>query len=43
MAMPARSLQGAKQLAVSLEPKGGSPGPGPTGPVVYAGAITPSR
>lgn len=43
MTMPARSLEGAKQLAVSLEPKGGSPSPGPTGPVVYAGAVTPAR
>lgn len=39
VALPARALEGASQLAVSLEPRGGSPGPGPTGPVVYAGTI----
>lgn len=43
MPMPAKALDGATQLAVSLEPKGGSPGPAPTGPVVYAGAIRPGR
>jgi anti-sigma-K factor RskA len=43
MPMPAKALEGAAQLAVSLEPKGGAPGPAPTGPVVYAGAIKPAR
>jgi anti-sigma-K factor RskA len=43
MPMRAEALRGAAQLAVSLEPKGGSPGPGPTGPVVYAGAIKAAR
>lgn len=43
MPLPAKVLEGATQLAVSLEPKGGAPGPAPTGPVVYAGAIKPAR
>jgi anti-sigma-K factor RskA len=29
----------AATLAVSVEPEGGSPGPGPTGPVVASGAL----
>jgi anti-sigma-K factor RskA len=28
-------------LAVTLEPKGGSPDPGPTGPIVAVGKATP--
>lgn len=32
-----KSLHGIPTLAVSLEPKGGSPTGGPTGPVLYAG------
>ncbi len=31
------SLERAQVLAISLEPKGGSPGPAPTGPVLYKG------
>jgi anti-sigma-K factor RskA len=29
----------AATLAISVEPEGGSPGPGPTGPVVASGAL----
>ena len=29
-------------LAVSLEPRGGSPGPAPTGPVILTGTVVPS-
>jgi anti-sigma-K factor RskA len=30
-------------FAISDEPKGGSPGPGPTGPVVYSGPLVPAQ
>ena len=33
------TLQGTPALAVSLEPAGGSPTGGPTGPVLYSGAV----
>jgi len=36
-------MQGAKQLAISMEPAGGSPTKRPTGPVVCSGAIAPVR
>ncbi len=36
-------VQGAYALAVSLEPKGGSPTGQPTGPVVASGSIAPVR
>ena len=36
-------MQGAKQLAISMEPAGGSPTKLPTGPVVCSGAIAPVR
>jgi anti-sigma-K factor RskA len=34
-------LAGAKGLAVSLEPPGGSPTGQPTGPILWTGAIVP--
>jgi anti-sigma-K factor RskA len=30
-------------FAISDEPRGGSPGPGPTGPVVYSGPLVPAQ
>ena len=36
------ALAASKQVAVSLEPPGGSPTGAPTGPVLYVGAITPA-
>ena len=36
------ALAGAKQLAVSLEPSGGSPTGLPTGPVLHVAALTPA-
>jgi anti-sigma-K factor RskA len=36
---PARSLPGVPALAVSLEPKGGSPTGAPTGPVLFTGPL----
>jgi len=33
------ALAGAKTIAVSLEPEGGSPSGAPTGPVVYTGKL----
>lgn len=38
----ARRLAGAGRLVVTLEPKGGSPEPGPTGPVVFRGTLAGS-
>ncbi len=35
------ALAGAKQLAVSLEPSGGSPTGLPTGPVLHVAALSP--
>jgi anti-sigma-K factor RskA len=35
------ALAASKQIAVSLEPPGGSPTGAPTGPVLYVGAIAP--
>lgn len=32
---------GSDTLAISLEPEGGSPEAGPTGPIVYTGAVNP--
>lgn len=32
---------GSDTLAISLEPDGGSPEPGPTGPIVFTGAVNP--
>lgn len=32
---------GSDTLAISLEPEGGSPEPGPTGPIVFTGAVNP--
>ena len=36
------TLAGAKQLAVSLEPSGGSPTGLPTGPVLHVAALAPA-
>jgi anti-sigma-K factor RskA len=36
------ALAGAKQLAVSLEPPGGSPTGLPTGPVLHVAALAPA-
>jgi len=35
------ALAGARQIAISLEPSGGSPSGAPTGPVLYVAAIAP--
>jgi anti-sigma-K factor RskA len=39
IALPAAALARSRQLAVSLEPAGGSPTGAPTGPVLYSGRI----
>ena len=36
------ALAGAKQLAVSLEPAGGSPTGLPTGPVIHVAPLSPA-
>lgn len=41
--MPAQPLARVPALAVSVEPRGGSPDPnGPTGPVIFKGALIDS-
>ena len=37
--LPAEALDNQTVLAISLEPPGGSPLPGPSGPVVYQGSV----
>ncbi|HEV7369421.1 anti-sigma factor [Arenibaculum sp.] len=41
--MPADLLRPGVTLAVSLEPSGGSPSGGPTGPVLFAGTLVAAR
>ena len=36
------ALGNARQIAVTLEPEGGSPTPGPTGPVLLVAPLTPA-